>query len=372
MNARNFTALILAAGLSSRMQDFKPLLHIGGETITDHVISTFLKNDIEVLLVTGWRRNELVAGIKHHDIRMVDNPDYATGMFSSIRAGISRLPPDGKGFFIMPVDVPLVRTATIKHLLDTAITNPGRIIYPTFNGKHGHPTFIPSFLIPEIMSWQKEGGLKALLDSHSKIHLETRVADEFVLLDVDEPRDFATLLERFRNYEVPTSAECDAILDIVGTASNIRRHCRKVSEVAVVIAEALVQAGHKIDTEAVRTAAVLHDVAREKPKHSTAGSLILREFGFNLLAKLVEMHTELPHDSTPSLEAKIVFLADKFVRHEKLVSIEERYSASTRNYATTPEIAESVRQRQEQALNVKTEIETLLGHSLDSIVFKLK
>jgi molybdenum cofactor cytidylyltransferase len=370
MNARNFTAVILAAGLSSRMQDFKPLLHIGGETITDRVISVFLDNDIEVLLVTGWRQNELISGIKHRNINIVENPDYANGMFSSIRAGVSRLSPDSQGFFVIPVDVPLVRTATIKYLLDTAITNPSRIIYPVFNGKHGHPTFIPSSIVPEIISWQKEGGLKALLDNHSEIHLEARVADEFVLLDLDEPRDFTTLLERFRNYEVPTPAECDAILDIVGTAPNIRRHCRKVSEIAVVISEALVQTGREIDIGAVRTAALLHDVAREKPRHSTAGSLILREFGFDRLAKLVEMHTELPRDSTPSLEAKIVFLADKFVRHEQLVSIEERYSASTRNYATTPEIAESVRQRQEQALNVKTEIETILGHSLDSIVFK--
>jgi molybdenum cofactor cytidylyltransferase len=92
-------AIVLAAGFSSRMEEFKPLLSVGGETITDRVISTFLSNGVEVLLVTGWRQDELAAGIKNRDITIVENPDYERGMLSSVQAGVKRLNSSHRSFF---------------------------------------------------------------------------------------------------------------------------------------------------------------------------------------------------------------------------------------------------------------------------------
>jgi molybdenum cofactor cytidylyltransferase len=365
-----YTAVIPAAGLSSRMQAFKPLLHINNKTVADHVISLFQKCNIDVVLVTGWRQQELISGIKSRDVMFTENPDYRNGMFSSVQAGLIQVNPSCKGVFIMPVDVPLVRPATVKRLLTAAAANPDRIIYPTFASKHGHPTFLPTILIPEVMNWTKEGGLKAVLGFHSELRYEVKVADENIHFDIDEPEDFSQMEERLRKYDIPTPAECDAILDISGTADNIRAHCRKVAEIAVIISRALANSGNTVDTEAIKAGAILHDVAREEPRHSAAGSRILHEFGFDRIANIVETHTELPLNITPSLEAKIVFLADKFVRREEIVSIEERYSASSRNYATTPEIAAIVQRRKEQALKTKKEIEELLGYGLDPVILK--
>ncbi len=365
-----YAAVILAAGLSSRMHAFKPLLPVNNETVADHVISLFQNCNIDVTLVTGWRHQELISGIKSRNITITENPEYRNGMFSSVQAGFRQLHPTYRGVFIMPVDVPLVRPATIKRILNTATTNPDRIIYPVFSRKHGHPTFLPTTLIPEVMNWKKAGGLKAVLDVFPELYCEVKVADENIHFDIDEPEDFSKMQERLRKYDIPTPAECDAIIDISGTAENICAHCCKVAEIAVAIATALAGTGKIVDIEAVQAGAVLHDVAREEPKHSAAGSRILREFGFDRIANIVETHTEIPLNIKPSLEAKIVFLADKFVRREEIVSIEERYSASSRNYATTPEIAAIVQHRKEQALNTKKEIEAFLGYSLESIIFK--
>ncbi len=370
MRHSRYAAIILAAGLSSRMHVFKPLLPINNDTITDRVISLFRKCNIDVILVTGSRQQELTSGIKTHDIEITDNPDYQKGMFSSVQAGIQRLDPSYTGVFIMPVDVPLVRPATVKRMLGKAAINQGLILYPTFSGKHGHPTYLPSILIPEIMGWKKEGGLKAVLDLYPGLHCDVQVADENIHFDIDKPEDYLEMLERIRQYDIPTPAECNAILDISGTAGNIRAHCRKVAEVAAAVSRALAASGTIIDIEAVQAGAILHDVVREEPKHSTAGARILREFGFDHIADIIEVHTELPRHKTSSLEAKIVFLADKFVRREELVSIDERYSASSRNYATTPEIAAIVQRRKEQALETKKEIEQLLGYPMETLIFK--
>jgi CTP:molybdopterin cytidylyltransferase MocA len=112
-------AIVLAAGFSRRMQQFKPLLPLGGETITDRLIHTFLQNGIEVVVVTGYRQDELRAGIKTQNVRMVENPDYLRGMFTSVQTGLrhlNHLNMDYEAVFIAPVDIPLLRPFTIRRL----------------------------------------------------------------------------------------------------------------------------------------------------------------------------------------------------------------------------------------------------------------
>ncbi len=119
-----FAAIVLAGGFSTRMNSFKPLLPLGESTVTGHVIDTFLSAGVEVFLVVGHRRDEIKASIKGRDITIVDNPAYRQGMFSSIRAGIRRLRPAHQAFFVLPVDIPLVRPATIRRLMETAALEP--------------------------------------------------------------------------------------------------------------------------------------------------------------------------------------------------------------------------------------------------------
>lgn len=196
MNAR-YAAIVLAGGLSTRMKQFKPLLPLGGGTVTDRVIDTFLEAGADVYLVAGYRRDDIAAGIKKREITIVYNPDYEKGMFSSIQAGVRRLPPGYRAFFILPVDIPLVQPATIRRLMQAAGENPGKIIYPVHNGKRGHPPLIPQELARDILEWGKGGGLKAVLRSKERLALEVPVADRYVLFDIDTPEDYAALLERF-------------------------------------------------------------------------------------------------------------------------------------------------------------------------------
>jgi CTP:molybdopterin cytidylyltransferase MocA len=72
-------AIVLAGGLSSRMPRFKPLLPLGKTTVTDHVIETFQRNDVDVILVGGYRREDLFAKISSRDILLCENPDYEQG-----------------------------------------------------------------------------------------------------------------------------------------------------------------------------------------------------------------------------------------------------------------------------------------------------
>jgi molybdenum cofactor cytidylyltransferase len=361
-----YAAVVLAGGLSSRMKQFKPLLPLGEGTVADRVITTFLSAGVDVFLVAGYRHDDIAAGIKKRDITIVYNPDYEKGMFSSIQAGVRRLQPAHKAFFMLPVDIPLVRPATIRQLTAAAAQNPERIIYPTFAGKRGHPPLIPSRLIPDILGWQMNGGLKAVLEGQEKLAREVPVADSNILFDIDTPEDYRSLLERFKRYEVPTDEECDVILkDICKVAPDRIRHSFKVAEVAVAVGKAMITAGHEVDIDLVRTAAILHDIAKGQKKHDIAGGKILRGLGFNTVGNIVAVHSTLADgDLTLSAEIKIVFLADKLVGGEKPVSIEERYYHPD----WPPEIQKFVLERRSVAFQVKKELENLLGYPLEKII----
>jgi CTP:molybdopterin cytidylyltransferase MocA len=366
VNQRHYAAVILAGGLSSRMQQFKPLLPLGRATVTDHVIDTFLSVNVEVLLVAGYRHGDIEDAIKKQPVNIVYNPDYEQGMFTSIQAGIRQLQPDYQSFFILPVDIPLVRAATLSRLMAAAEQNPQRIIYPVFRGQRGHPPLIPSGLVPAILGWGKGGGLKAVLESEKKLALEVAVADGNILLDMDTPEEYQAILERFRRDDIPTDEECNEILKTICHVTPDRiRHDYKVAEAAFSIAGALNIAGKKVDIELVRAAAILHDIAKGQPKHDIAGGEILRWLGFEKVGDIVAVHSDLAGGDTGlPLESKVVYIADKLIAGEKLVSLEERYHHPD----FSPEIQALIAGRLEVAQLVKKELENLIGGSLESVI----
>jgi molybdenum cofactor cytidylyltransferase len=196
-----YAAIILAGGLSTRMKQFKPLLPLGEVTITDRVIDLFLNEGVDVFLVAGYRHDDITAGIRKRDITIVYNPDYEKGMFSSVQAGIRQLNAGYEAFFTSPVDIPLVSPATIQRLMEAGEENPGKIVYPVFEGKRGHPPLIPAALAPAILGWEKGGGLRAVLKSKESLALEIVVPDSFILFDIDTPEDYAELRERWKRLE---------------------------------------------------------------------------------------------------------------------------------------------------------------------------
>lgn len=372
MSAR-YAAIVLAGGFSTRMGCFKPLLPLGAETITDHVIATFLSAGVDVFLVLGYLCDDIKNGIKNRDITIVYNPDYERGMFSSIQAGLGQISPVYKAFFILPVDIPLVRAATVKQLVEIAGKHPGNIVYPVFRGQRGHPPLIPALLAPAILGWHGGDGLKAALESQQKLALEVPVADSKILLDIDTTEDYTELLKRFQRYEIPTTEERDAILnDICLVPPERVRHCYKVAEVTVALGMAVNVSGKSVDLELIRSAALLHDIAKGQSKHDIAGGQILKKLGFAKVGEIVAVHSDLAGGNTNlPLETKIVYLADKFVEGEKLVNLEERYSFTKRCFGLTPEIQAAIAGRLNVARHVKQEFEKILGYPLENIINSL-
>ncbi len=366
MSRKRLAAIILAAGESSRMTAFKPLLKVGSNTITERLISIYLDIHIDVFLVTGYRSDNLRKAVQNWNITIIENKDYSRGMFSSIQCGAKSLNTLYNAFFVHPVDIPLVRPSTIKRLINIYNERADSIIYPIFDGKRGHPPLIPYKLKDAIQHPGDIGGLREYLELYNDSAVEVSTPDHFILQDIDTDDDYRVLVHDFQNYNVATDLECFEILDrVVGVTQNIRNHSLKVAEVAMTLGKALLNAGQQIDLDAVKAASLLHDIAKGQKKHAVVGKDILTELGFAKIGEIISMHMYIPEDViNVSLEAKVTALSDKFVKGERLVTIEQRFQPSIEKFKDNPGVLAGVLIRKKQALMIKKEIDILLGYSI--------
>ncbi len=118
----HLAAMVLAAGYSSRMGAFKPLLTLGGRTAVESCVRLFHNAGVEdIAVVVGYRAQEVVSVAECAGACCVQNPDYATGMFSSVLAGTRWLPPGVESCFVLPADMPLVRPSTVRRMIDAYV-----------------------------------------------------------------------------------------------------------------------------------------------------------------------------------------------------------------------------------------------------------
>ena len=351
-------ALILAAGFSSRMGRFKALLTMEGEHVITRVVRSFRQAGIEKLgAVVGHNAGQIEPVLRDLGVDAIFNPDYERGMYSSVKAGVASLSSDVDACFLLPVDIPLVRSATIKSLVERFGTERAPITYPRFNGLRGHPPLISRALFAEIVAGNGDGGLRALLANHQSVASDVNVLDEGVVLDMDTPEDYERLAKLARHRHLPTLAECEAILTTQSVPDTLLRHGRAVTAVAGTIASRLAAHSVKVDLNLVLAAGLLHDVAKGQPDHAEAGASLVGGLGYPAVADVIRQHMAMSFDGRTTDEAAIVFLADKLVCKDRRVSLEERFQPSFKRFCGQPEALRGATRRYETAREILSVVE---------------
>ena len=192
--------LILAAGLSSRMGEFKPLMPLRGKTLIENTVDSVLAGGAAAaVVVVGHRGEELSALLRSRYGRRVEtvwNPGYdRTDMLRSIQIGCGAMPACD-GFFLLPGDMPAVRPETFRRLTAAWTPESPRVIFPTLDGYRKHPPLIDFRLTPEILAWREEGGLRALWARHEAWIRTVPVDDVGVWMDLDTPEDYRACREK--------------------------------------------------------------------------------------------------------------------------------------------------------------------------------
>lgn len=138
------------------------------------------------------------------------------------------------------------------------------------------------------------------------------------------------------NSKIPSKEECLSILNKNKTPSNVIEHCKAVCKVAEEIADNLIKKGIKVNKKLVIAATLLHDIEREKKDHIEEGAKLINSLGFLEVSEVIKKHSlykvEDPERQPKNYEEKIVFYADKRVKGNKIVSLEERFADLKKRY----------------------------------------
>jgi CTP:molybdopterin cytidylyltransferase MocA len=189
----NVAAVILAAGLSSRMGSFKPLLPWGKQTVIESCINYLRDGGVDsIVVVAGHREEDIRRRLASASVTFAVNADPASAMSASIEAGVRQLPSDADATFITPADYPAISPAIVS-AITTEWTHGFRLIKPTYRDRGGHPVLIDLSLRSELLSLEPTRSLKDLFAAHQDEVRRLAVNSPYIARDIDTWDDYRAL-----------------------------------------------------------------------------------------------------------------------------------------------------------------------------------
>jgi len=193
-------ALVLAAGLSTRMGRTKATLPLGkGDTFLTRIVRTFQAAEVaDVIVVLGYEADSIARSLERHGLnpRVVFNPKYQSGQLSSVLAGLGTVDRPGVSAMLLTlVDVPLVSVSTVRAVVERYRETGAPVVRPVRGDQHGHPVLIDRSLFDSLRRADPAVGAKAVVRAHVSRSGDVQVEDDGAFLDIDTPEDYARVLE---------------------------------------------------------------------------------------------------------------------------------------------------------------------------------
>jgi molybdenum cofactor cytidylyltransferase len=188
-------ALILAAGASTRFGSPKQLVRLDGRPMLHAVLSRAVEvAGHSVSVVLGANAAVLAPLLSHSPAAIVINRDWESGMASSIRAGLARIPGTVDGVMILLADQPAVTTEDLRRLAGSWRRQTDYIAVAQYSGTVGVPAIFPQWCLRELAELRGDRGAQSLLARHSDRLV--RVPMPSAATDIDTPEDLLSIETR--------------------------------------------------------------------------------------------------------------------------------------------------------------------------------
>ena len=191
----SLAGVVLAAGAGRRFGGPKALVQLGGELLVERACRVLAEGGCQALVVVlGAAADEvrdqarLPAGAT-----IVHNPDWPTGMGSSLRAGLAALPAEAGAVVVGLVDQPLVRPEAVRRL--AAAWRRGAVAaVATYRGEPRNPVLLTRPILAEVAADATgDRGARAWLRRHPAVVCSVACDDAGDPADIDTPDDLTAL-----------------------------------------------------------------------------------------------------------------------------------------------------------------------------------
>jgi molybdenum cofactor cytidylyltransferase len=193
-------AVVLAAGRSARFRAAggpgatKLVAKLGDKPIVRMATEAALASKARpVIVVTGHARASVEAALAGLEVETAYNPEFSSGLASSLRVGLSAMPADVAGALVLLGDMPWIEARLIDAIIDGFLANERALAAaPTRGGRRGNPVLLGRGLFDAAMRLEGDEGARRLIGSLSAAELvEVEAPDAGVIVDIDTPGDLA-------------------------------------------------------------------------------------------------------------------------------------------------------------------------------------
>lgn len=190
--------ILLAAGASTRMGQAKQLLRIAGQSLIERAVKTALGTTFRpVVVVLGANREQIEPELSGLEVKKVFNPDWPTGMGSSIATGLDLLlqqEPLIQQVLILVGDQPLLQANTLTALVELQSQTQAPLVVSRYTDTLGVPALFTSALFAELTALHGAQGAKALIQKYRN---QASIFDfPEGALDLDTPEEWAAFLTK--------------------------------------------------------------------------------------------------------------------------------------------------------------------------------
>jgi molybdenum cofactor cytidylyltransferase len=201
---RNVTAVILAAGRSTRMGGPNKLLaELGGKALVRIVTEQVLASKAsDVIVVTGHQAAEVEKALGGLKVKFVRNPDFVAGLASSVKIGIAAVPATADAAVVCLGDMPLIDARLVDRLIEAFAPDRGNLIaVPVSDNRRGNPVLWSRRFFNELMTLDGDIGARHLIAKHNEAVAEVPVEGHGAFLDIDTPEALAAARQGKRQPE---------------------------------------------------------------------------------------------------------------------------------------------------------------------------
>ena len=191
---KRITAVVLAAGASTRFGQPKQLLDWSGKPFLAHIADVALEAELApVIVVLGCQAEAARAALGTRPVQAVMNWRWEQGLSTSMQVGLAALTPTAEAVIFMQCDQPLVTPDLLRALVARFEETGAPIVYPTHAGQRGTPALFARRLFPELAAVSGDEGGRAVIARHADEVATVEVVDPDVLADIDTPTDYERL-----------------------------------------------------------------------------------------------------------------------------------------------------------------------------------